>query len=114
MNPLKRTISVFELVLIILIVASLVGNIYFIFRYSTVKDELERKQESAEIQNINSKILSFTKMFIKDVLTIGEKVDGTAVPYQYVKGASARKKNVRLWLKRFKKIHYRNLSHDKK
>ncbi len=53
---------------IILLVILLAGNFFFAARYSAVQKELQEIKRPLEIQEVNTKVLNFTKFFIEKVL----------------------------------------------
>lgn len=59
----------------IIILVLLAGNLFFAFRYSAVREELQEVKEPIEIQEINEKVLNFTKFFIERVLKTEGEVD---------------------------------------
>ena len=59
----------------IIVLVLLVGNVFFASRYLTIKRELQEIKTPLEIQEINEKILNFTKFFIEKVLRAEEEVD---------------------------------------
>ena len=67
--------SKLKIVYIIILVIFLVSNLFFAFRYSAVQKELEEIKTPLEIQEINTKVLNFTKFFIEKVLKAEEEVD---------------------------------------
>jgi flagellar basal body-associated protein FliL len=65
-----------KIILIIIIILFLIAsNIYFAFQYFSVREELRQAQAILEVQIINEKVLSFTKLFIAEVLKAEAEVD---------------------------------------
>ena len=65
----KKNIFLFLLILL------LVSNFYFISRYRAIKKELQEIKRPVEIQEVNEKVLNFTKFFIEKVLKAQGEVD---------------------------------------
>lgn len=59
----------------IIILVLLASNLFFILRHSTIKKELQEIKRPIEIQEINEKVLNFTKFFIEKVLRAEGEVD---------------------------------------
>ena len=64
-----------KIILIVILIILLTGNIFFGFKYFVVQKELRRNQEVAKTQNINDKILDFTKLFVEKVLKAETEID---------------------------------------
>ncbi|MDP2910660.1 MAG: hypothetical protein Q8N58_02655 [bacterium] len=64
-----------KIVLIVILIILLAGNIFLGFKYFSVQKELRQNQEIAKAQNINDKILDFTKLFIEKVLKAKTEID---------------------------------------
>ncbi len=57
-----------SLIIIIIIGILLITSTFFGLRYFLIKKELKDTQQTLEIQQINEKVLKFTKLFIENVL----------------------------------------------
>ncbi|MDP9249492.1 MAG: hypothetical protein M3M85_03225 [bacterium] len=64
-----------RLPLIVLVGALLVGNTFFGLNYFLEKSELDQLKSSQAKAEVNSKVLNFTYMFIKEVLQADNEVD---------------------------------------
>jgi len=74
-NPLNRPINLSNFLRIILILALIASNIFFIIRYNNLKGELQQSKTAIEVQEINKEVLEFTKLFIEEVLKAEAEVD---------------------------------------
>ncbi len=61
--------------ILILILILLAGNIFFSVKYFVVQKELGQAQAFLETQKTNDKVLEFTKLFIKEVLSAKTEID---------------------------------------
>ena len=64
-----------KIVLIVILIILLAGDVFFGFKYFAVQKEFRQNQEVAKAQNINDKILDFTKLFIEKVLKAKTEID---------------------------------------
>ena len=64
-----------KIVLIIIILILLAGNMFFGIKYFAVQKALRQTQIALETQNINEKVLDFTRLFIEQVLKAETEVD---------------------------------------
>ena len=55
--------------------ALLVGNIFFVVKYSSTVKKLAKVEAIKETQQKNEKIIEFNKLFIEKVLISGKEVD---------------------------------------
>ena len=53
---------------LIIVLILLIGNIFFGYKYFALQKELETTKATIKTQQINEKILDFTKLFIEKVL----------------------------------------------
>jgi len=74
-NPLNRPINLSNFLRIILILALIASNIFFIIRYNNLKGELQQSKTAIEVQELNEEVLEFTKLFIEEVLKAETEVD---------------------------------------
>ena len=64
-----------KIVYIIILVIFIASNFFFAARYSAIQKELQEIKIPLEIQEINEKVLNFTKFFIEKVLKAEGEVD---------------------------------------
>jgi hypothetical protein len=63
-------------VLIIIVIGALViGNVFFALNYFSISKELETVKATESKVELNTKIINFTEMFIKKVLQANTEVD---------------------------------------
>ena len=62
-------------ILAIIILILIAGNIFFGVKYFSAQKELQQTKAIVESENINEKVLSFTKLFIAQVLKADGEVD---------------------------------------
>jgi hypothetical protein len=62
-------------ILIIIILILLAGNVFFGYQYLALQKELEATKATIKTQQINEKILDYTKLFIEKVLKAETEVD---------------------------------------
>lgn len=74
-NPSNRPITLSNLFWLILVLILVAGNIFFIIRHNNLKNELHQTQTAIETQELNEKVLEFTKLFIDKVLKAETEVD---------------------------------------
>jgi hypothetical protein len=60
--------KILKYLLVILGLILLLGNAFFAIEYFLCKSELSRIQKSFQAQEVNEKVLSFTKFFVSKVL----------------------------------------------
>lgn len=65
----RKTIS------IIIILLLLVSNVFFGYKYFALQKELEATKTALKTQQINEKVLDFSKLFIEKVLKAKTEVD---------------------------------------
>lgn len=64
-----------KIFLVIVILVLLASTIFFASRYLALQKKLAEVKRPLEIQEINEKVLDFTKFFIEKVLKVEEEVD---------------------------------------
>jgi len=64
-----------KIIYLIIFILLLASNFYFVARYRVIKKELQETKRPLEIQEINEKVLNFTKFFIEKVLRAEKEVD---------------------------------------
>lgn len=64
-----------RIVIILVIGALLIGNVYFTFNYFSISKELEMVKSSESKVQVNERILNFTSLFIKEVLQANTEVN---------------------------------------
>ena len=74
-NPLNKPIALSNLFWPILILILLAGDVFLGVRYFSAAAELRQNQTALETQNVNDKVLEFTKLFIGEVLKAKTEVD---------------------------------------
>ena len=62
-------------IILIIISALLLSNIFFGFEYFSAQKKLLQTQNSLEVQDINEKVLDFAKLFVEKVLKTETEVD---------------------------------------
>lgn len=70
-KDMKKKSSIFIVVIGLLIV----GNIYFALNYSSLSKELSAVKKENESFHKNDKVISFSRLFIDNVLKSGKEVD---------------------------------------
>lgn len=63
-----------RLIVIVLVALLLAGNIFFGVRYLAFRKQLIELQENLQQQEINTKVLSFGKLFIEKILRSDEEI----------------------------------------
>jgi len=71
----SKIIDLDKVFLVLVILILLAGNVFFWMRYSAVQQELEKAKETLAIQEINEKVLDFSKLFIEKVLKTEGEID---------------------------------------
>lgn len=64
-----------KIIYLIILILLLVSNFYFVARYRAIEKELQEIKKPVEVQEINTKVLNFTKLFIEKVLKAGGEID---------------------------------------
>lgn len=64
----------FKITLIVFVLISLTGNILLGIKYSNSQRDLEEAEQSLETQQMNEKVLRFSKLFIGKVLKAEEEI----------------------------------------
>lgn len=73
-NILNKPISLSKLMCMIIVVALIVGNIFFVIKYFNAQKTLQQAQTMIKKQNRDGKVLIFTKLFVDKVLNATNEV----------------------------------------
>ena len=74
-NSSNRSSVLLNLFWIILVLILLIGNVFFGVRYFSLQKEFKETQANLETQELNEKVLDFTKLFIEKILEADTEVD---------------------------------------
>ena len=74
-NILGKSVPLSNVIFVIVILFLLIGDIFFIYKCSSLQAEANRNELALQGQETNGKVLEFTKLFVSRVLKSDTEID---------------------------------------